>query len=91
MVTIAEAQAKDSGWYQCTAYNTSGSTATRARVQVDVPARDMTQTQATSGVKLNIPHTGRVIQPEYVLRSPFLPLSSFCPVLSNQILLLSHT
>ena len=72
MVTIAEAQAKDSGWYQCTAYNTSGSTATRARVQVDVPARDMTQTQTTSGVKLNIPHTGRVIQPEYVLRSPFL-------------------
>ena len=61
-VTITEAQAKDSGWYQCTAYNQSGSTATRARVQVEVPAKD--QIVAPS-VKLNIPLTGRVIMPEY--------------------------
>jgi Immunoglobulin I-set domain len=55
VVTIAEAQAKDSGWYQCTAYNQSGSTATRARVQVEVPAKDMT---VAPPVKLNIPQSG---------------------------------
>jgi hypothetical protein len=75
MVTIAEAQPKDSGWYQCTAFNQSGSTATRARIQVEAPARDWTQSAAIPAVKLNIPHTGRVILPEYVF-CPFLVCSS---------------
>lgn len=63
MVTIAEAQSKDSGWYQCTAYNQAGSSATRARFLVEVPAKE--PPPAVPAVKLNIPHTGRVILPEY--------------------------
>ena len=77
MVTIAEAQSKDSGWYQCTAYNQSGSTATRARILVEVPARDQ---QAAPAVKLYIPHPGRVILPEYEVSSKSLfsyPFSCF--------------
>jgi hypothetical protein len=65
VVTIAEAQAKDSGWYQCTAYNQSGSTATRARVQVEVPAKDMT---VAPPVKLNIPQSGVDVENLFFLR-----------------------
>ena len=50
------------GWFQCTAYNTAGSIATRARVVVDTPP----PTQQTEGgaPRIVLPAHTRVIQPE---------------------------
>ena len=61
MVAIAEAQKKDDGWYQCTAVNSVGSAATRARLQVVMPKEI---TPASSMPQLFLPHPGRII-PEY--------------------------
>ena len=62
MVAIAEAEKKDDGWYQCTAVNSVGSAATRARLQVVLPK----ETPSTPIMpKLQIPYPGRVIVPEY--------------------------
>ena len=64
MVAIAEAEKKDDGWYQCTAVNTVGSAATRARLQVVLPKEAPTTNVMP---KLQIPYPGRVIVPEYDL------------------------
>ena len=62
MVQIAGAGKAEGGWYQCTAYNSAGSCATRARVMVDVPPDLPVQKEP---VKLNIPYPPRIIEPEY--------------------------
>ena len=45
---LLSATAADSGWYQCTAQNSVGSTATRARIHVLAEAKAPTQQ--------NVPH-----------------------------------
>lgn len=56
---IPQAMAADAGWYQCTAQNVAGSTATRARLFVE------TIKQQTAGPKsLNFPKPTKVIEPE---------------------------
>jgi hypothetical protein len=60
-VYIAETQLKDAGWYQCTAYNEAGSTATRGRVQLDMPQQ---MPMIRPYFKLNLPQTGRLIEPQ---------------------------
>ena len=79
MVAIAEAEKRDDGWYQCTAYNLVGSAATRARLQVVMPKEIPT---APVMPPLHIPHPGRIIQPEYEndqTLSPFhKKLTYFC-------------
>ena len=66
MINIAEAQAKDGGWYQCTAYNPVGSTATRARLQVDAPREPPKPPgMMLPPVKIHIPYPTRVIEAEY--------------------------
>ena len=60
-IYIAEAQTKDAGWYQCTAYNLAGSAQTRGRVQVD-PLVDL-KPYENQPFKLLIPNTGRIIEP----------------------------
>jgi hypothetical protein len=49
-----------SGWYQCTAQNQAGTAATRAKIYVEAEKR------ITTGepIKLNLPKTHRVIEPE---------------------------
>ena len=64
MVAIAEAEKKDDGWYQCTAYNVVGSAATRARLQVVMPKEIPT---APMMPQLILPYPGRTILPEYEL------------------------
>ena len=59
---IANAGKGEGGWYQCTAYNTAGSCATRARISVEVPP-DLPK--AREILKLNIPYPPRIIEPEY--------------------------
>jgi len=49
------------GWYQCTAFNCAGTATTRARVQVEKPPEPEPKPPAT---RLDIPRTGRVIEPE---------------------------
>lgn len=53
------ATASDAGWYQCTAQNVAGSTATRARLYVQVD-RDPTPEQR----RLHFPRPTKVIEPE---------------------------
>ena len=60
-VYIAEAQNKDAGWYQCTAYNSAGSAQTRARLNIEALV-DL-KPYEKNPVKLHIPHTGRIIEP----------------------------
>ena len=59
-IYIAEATLKDAGWYQCTAYNEAGSTATRGRLEVK-DHRDYCPPRMPQ-FKLNIPHSGRIIE-----------------------------
>lgn len=57
---IANAKASDAAWYQCTAQNVAGSTATRARLFVETPKF----VQETEPKRLNLPKPTRVIEPE---------------------------
>lgn len=57
---ISCASAADAGWYQCTAQNVAGSTATRARFYVEQP-QDIVPEQRR---QLNLPRPTRVIEPE---------------------------
>lgn len=56
---IPRAKASDAGWYQCTAQNVAGSTATRARLFVETP-RDPVPEQR----RLWLPRPTKVIEPE---------------------------
>lgn len=56
---IPQAMASDAGWYQCTAQNVAGSTATRARLFVET-----TKPQSTEQRRINFPKPTRVIEPE---------------------------
>ncbi|XP_055379031.1 titin isoform X2 [Condylostylus longicornis] len=56
---IPRASAHDSGWYQCNAQNIAGSTATRARLYVEVP-----QQAAYEQKRLHLPRPTKVIEPE---------------------------
>ena len=56
---IPQAMACDAGWYQCTAQNVAGSTATRARLFVET-AKQQTAEQR----RINFPKPTRVIEPE---------------------------
>jgi titin len=56
---IPQAMSQDAGWYQCTAQNVAGSTATRARLFVE------TSKQQTADPRvINFPKPTRVIEPE---------------------------
>lgn len=59
---IPRATVSDAGWYQCTAQNVAGSTATRARLFVQTE-RDPTPEQR----RLYLPRPTKIIEPEYVL------------------------
>ncbi|CAH0765342.1 unnamed protein product [Bemisia tabaci] len=60
VLDISRAQLSDSGWYQCTAQNVAGSTATRARLFVERPhVHEDDQPR-----RLNLPRPTRVIEPE---------------------------
>ena len=53
------------GWYQCTAYNTAGSCATRARVVVDQPPQQQLSSQdGGQPARLHFPQPTRIIEPE---------------------------
>lgn len=56
---IDKATLSDGAWYQCTATNQAGSTATRARLHVDMLPR-----QLTTPWSLNLPPATTVIQPQ---------------------------
>lgn len=56
---IPRALASDAGWYQCTAQNVAGSTATRARLFVETP-KEPEPVQK----KLYLPRPTKVIEPE---------------------------
>lgn len=56
---IPQAMASDAGWYQCTAQNVAGSTATRARLFVET-----FRPQQTEQKRMNFPKPTRVIEPE---------------------------
>lgn len=56
---IPQAMASDAGWYQCTAQNVAGSTATRARLFVE-----SYKPQQTEQRRINFPKPTRVIEPE---------------------------
>lgn len=58
---IPRATADDAGWYQCTAQNVAGSTATRARLYVQLP-KDPTPEQR----RLYLPRPTKIIEPESV-------------------------
>lgn len=57
---LTAARTSDSGWYQCTAQNVAGSTATRARLYVQTPA----QPEYQQDRRLHLPKPTRVIEPE---------------------------
>lgn len=60
MLEIARVTSADAGWYQCTAQNTAGSTATRARLNViRKPREDLSEDR-----RLRLPKPTRVIEPE---------------------------
>lgn len=65
---IQRAKASDAAWYQCTAQNVAGSTATRARLFVETP-----KGPAPEQKRLHLPRPTKIIQPEYV---PF-PITSY--------------
>nr|CAD7404271.1 unnamed protein product [Timema cristinae] len=56
---IPRAKASDAAWYQCTAQNVAGSTATRARLFVETPKESVPQPW-----RLNLPRPIKVIEPE---------------------------
>lgn len=56
---IPRAKASDAGWYQCTAQNVGGSTATRARLFVETP-----QGPSQEPRRLHLPRPTKVIEPE---------------------------
>lgn len=56
---IPRANATDAGWYQCTAQNVAGSTATRARLFVETP-----KGPAPEQRRLYLPRPTKVIEPE---------------------------
>ncbi|XP_035789232.1 titin-like isoform X6 [Anopheles albimanus] len=58
-VDIPRAKASDAAWYQCTAQNVAGTTATRARLFVETP-----KGPAPEQKRLNLPRPTKVIQPE---------------------------
>lgn len=60
---IRRAKASDAAWYQCTAQNVAGSTATRARLFVE----SFKQGPASEPRRLNLPKPTKVIEPEYVV------------------------
>lgn len=68
VLDLAAARPSDAGWYQCTAQNVAGSTATRARLYVQTPALPEQQGDR----RLHLPRPTRVIEPEYVLNVPHL-------------------
>jgi Immunoglobulin I-set domain. len=57
---LPRARASDGGWYQVTAQNMAGSTATRARLFVQKPQYQETPQDR----RLNLPRPTRVIEPE---------------------------
>jgi titin len=57
---ILRAKASDAAWYQCTAQNVAGSTATRARIFVETP-KTPTMTEQR---RLYLPRPTKVIEPE---------------------------
>lgn len=59
---ISRAKASDAAWYQCTAQNVAGSTATRARLFVEIP-----QGPTSEPWRLHLPRPTKVIEPEYVV------------------------
>ncbi|XP_046465810.1 titin isoform X2 [Neodiprion pinetum] len=56
---IPFARASDAAWYQCTAQNVAGSTATRARLFVETPKGAVPEPR-----RLNLPRPTKVIEPE---------------------------
>lgn len=56
---IPRAKASDAAWYQCTAQNVAGSTATRARLFVETP-----QGPTSEPRRLHLPRPTKVIEPE---------------------------
>lgn len=56
---IPQAMACDAGWYQCTAQNVAGSTATRARLFVETEKKEFVEQRS-----LHFPKPTRVIEPE---------------------------
>lgn len=56
---IPQTMACDAGWYQCTAQNVAGSTATRARLFVETSKQ-----QTAEQKRINFPKPTRVIEPE---------------------------
>jgi hypothetical protein len=56
---IGCARFTDAAWYQCTAQNIAGSTATRARLFVEVP-----KGQTPEPRRLNLPRPSKIIEPE---------------------------
>lgn len=56
---ISRAKASDAAWYQCTAQNVAGSTATRARLFVETP-----KGSAPEPRRLHLPRPTKVIEPE---------------------------
>jgi len=56
---IGCARVSDAAWYQCTAQNIAGSTATRARLFVEGPKGSTPEPR-----RLNLPRPTRVIEPE---------------------------
>lgn len=59
---IAGCRLQDAGWYQCTAQNMAGSTATRARVHVQRTVKQ----DSSQPSRLHLPTPTTVIQPELV-------------------------
>lgn len=64
VLEIAQVSPADAGWYQCTAQNTAGSTATRARLNV---IRRPRPEDFAEDRRLRLPKPTRVIEPELVL------------------------
>lgn len=56
---IPRAKASDAAWYQCTAQNVAGSTATRARLYVEVQKEP-----APEQKRLHLPRPTKIIEPE---------------------------
>jgi titin len=57
---IPQAKINDAAWYQCTAQNIAGSTATRARLFVETPKGAAPEPPR----RLNLPRPTKVIEPE---------------------------
>ena len=64
LLTVHRATAENAGWYQCTAFNCVGTAATQSRVHIDVPPEPIPMPAPRKD--LQIPKTGKIIEPEYV-------------------------